>query len=101
MIISKALLGNAAPQKDRVRRSQSRSPLFPSNIRFNDPTTPKMQNQSTTVGLNVPTVTNSLLLTMALEQMVYGLLGAIILLYLAKLVWALPGKIWNAIVPPP
>ena len=49
-----------------------------------------MQNQSTTVGLNVPTVTNSLLLTMGLEQMVYGLLGAIVLLYLAKLVCGMP-----------
>ncbi len=46
-----------------------------------------MQNQSISVGLNVPTVTDSLLLTMGLEQMVYGFLGAIILLYLARLVW--------------
>ena len=36
---------------------------------------------------------------MGFEQTAYGLLGAIVLLYLAKLVWTLPGKIWNTIVP--
>ncbi len=50
-----------------------------------------LHRTSAAIGLNVPTVINSILLTMGLEQMVYGFLGAIILLYLAILVWTIPG----------